>query len=189
MTGRAVPVKLEVCGLPGALSTMESKAVDVYVERLPVGLNSTFTAQFAPAAKLAPHVFVCTKSYILLPWKPMLDMLNRALPVLESVTACAGVVKPPFSWPNERFVGERVTKGMGTTDPVKPAPCGLSLALSVITSEALRDPVAVGVKVTLIAQLAADKRLVPQLFVCAKSVGFAPPSAMLEMFSVAVPAL
>jgi hypothetical protein len=119
----------------------------------------------------------------------MLDMLSRALPVLESVTVCAAVAEPSFSWPNERLVGERVTTGIAVTDPVKVTLCGLPLALSVIVSEALREPVAAGVKVTLIAQLAPATTLLLQLLVCAKSVAFAPPRAMLEMLSAAVPVL
>jgi len=47
----------------------------------------------------------------------------------------------------------------------------------------------VGVKVTLIAQLVPAAILVPQLFVCAKSVGFVPPKAMPEILNPAVPLL
>jgi len=47
--------------------------------------------------------------------------------------------------------------------------CGLPVALSAIDSVPLREPVAVGVNVTLIVQLDPAARLVPQVFVCAKS--------------------
>ena len=44
--------------------------------------------------------------------------------------------------------------------------CGLVVALSVRIRFAGRDPVALGLKVTLIVHFAADARLVPQVLVC-----------------------
>jgi len=57
--------------------------------------------------------------------------------------------------------------------------------LSVTVTEPLRDPVAVGAKVTLIVHDELAARLVPQVFVCEKS----PLAAMLEIVSVALPGL
>lgn len=59
------------------------------------------------------------------------------------------------------------------------------LLLSVMVSAPVRVPLAVGVKVTLIMQLAPAARLPPQLLVWAKS----PLVAMLEMVSGPVPVL
>jgi hypothetical protein len=50
-------------------------------------------------------------------------------------------------------------------------------------TEAVRVPVAVGVKVTLMMQLPAGATLDPQLLVCAKSPGFVPVRLMLVMLS------
>jgi hypothetical protein len=61
--------------------------------------------------------------------------------------------------------------------------------LSVTVTEALLAPVVVGVKVTLIVQEPAAATVVPQLLVCAKSPGFVPEMAMLEMVSVPEPGL
>jgi hypothetical protein len=58
-------------------------------------------------------------------------------------------------------------------------------ALLVTVTEPVRDPAAVGVNVTLIVQLAPTARLVPQLFVCAKS----PLAAMELIVAAAVPLL
>ena len=52
--------------------------------------------------------------------------------------------------------------------PPRATACGLVEALSAIESVPLIAPVALGVKVTLIVQLAAEARLVPQLSVSAK---------------------
>ena len=57
--------------------------------------------------------------------------------------------------------------------------------MSVTVTEPLRDPVAVGAKVTLIVHDELAARLVPQVFVCEKS----PLAAMLEIVSVALPGL
>jgi len=57
--------------------------------------------------------------------------------------------------------------------------------LSVTVIEPGREPVAVGVKVTLIVQDALAARLVLQVLVCAKS----PLDVMLEIVRVALPRL
>jgi len=54
--------------------------------------------------------------------------------------------------------------------------------LSVTLTEPVREPVAVGVKVTLIVHDALAARLVPQVLVCEKS----PLMVMLEIVSVAL---
>src|SRR6266581_5060092 len=73
--------------------------------------------------------------------------------------------------------------------PVRPAVCGLPLALSATLNVALLVPLAVGVKVTLIVHWAPAATEVPQLLVCPKSPLLVPVMAMLLMFSVAVPVL
>ena len=61
---------------------------------------------------------------------------------------------------------------------------GLLLALSATAKVALRDPVAVGVKVTLMVQVplaAKVEGLTGQLLVCPKSPGLVPVKPMLAM--------
>ncbi len=48
-----VPVKLMVCGLPAALSAMETEAVRVPVA---VGVKVTLRVHFAPAARAAGEI-------------------------------------------------------------------------------------------------------------------------------------
>ena len=50
-----VPAKLTVCGLPVALSVIESFPVTLPVA---VGLNVTLMVQLAPAARLVPQLLV-----------------------------------------------------------------------------------------------------------------------------------
>jgi len=85
---------------------------------------------------------------------------------------------------NVKEVGERLATG-AVPVPERLALRVLGLALSVTVSEPVREPVAVGVKVTLIVHDALAARLAPQVLVCAKS----PLTAMLEIASVALPGL
>jgi hypothetical protein len=73
--------------------------------------------------------------------------------------------------------------------PVKPTVCGLPVALSVIATEAVRAPVAVGRKVTLMVQLAPAAKLDPQVVVRVKLVLLVPVMAMLEIVRTPAPLL
>ena len=53
--------------------------------------------------------------------------------------------------------------------------------MSVTVNVAVREPVAAGVKVTLIVQFPPAATLDPQLLVCPKSPGLVPVKAMLVM--------
>lgn len=83
--------------------------------------------------------------------------------------------------------GFRVTTGPSPV-PAKLANCGLPGAVSLTDMLAVRDPEAVGVKVTLIVQLPAPGKEVPQLLVCLKSELSAPvmliPLRFIDAFPV-----
>jgi hypothetical protein len=66
---------------------------------------------------------------------------------------------------------------------------GLSVALSVKLTAALRVPLAAGVKVTLIVQLVPAGTELPHVLVWAKSLALVPVSAMLVRVKAAVPVL
>jgi hypothetical protein len=70
--------------------------------------------------------------------------------------------------PKLRLVGDRLAT-LEIPVPLRLAVCGLPAALSVTLTVPLRDPVAVGVKVTWIVQLPPAGRLLPQVLVWAKS--------------------
>jgi hypothetical protein len=90
-----------------------------------------------------------------------------ALPLLVSVTLCAELAVPTVCDENVRRVGARVTAGAVAAAPVPDrfAVCGLPLALLAIETEAVRVPLAVGLKVTLIVQFALAAMLAPQVLV------------------------
>jgi hypothetical protein len=107
-----VPVNETVCGLLLALSMTVRVPVRPLVA---VGVNVTLIAQFAPAARDAPHVFVCAKS----PEVLIEDMLRaEAVPFFSVLTFVLLVVETAWL-PKDKLVGERVTlwaakKLMGT---------------------------------------------------------------------------
>jgi hypothetical protein len=74
-------------------------------------------------------------------------------------------------------------------DPFKGTVCGLFAAPSVMVTLADRVPGAVGVKVTLIGQLAPAASEVPQELVCAKSPLLVPVTAILVMLRAVAPVL
>src|SRR5208337_3851045 len=179
-------VKVAVCGLPGALSITEIYAL---YEPATVGENVTWIEQLAPGARLG------VLSQPLYPLKRVGPsgrretpvMVSTAVPVLASVTDCFALTVSRTCWPNERVDGKRFAAGAPAPVPLKLIVWGLPLALSVMETDALRDPVADGVNVTLIVQLAPAPTLVPQLFVWAKSPEFVPLRAMLDMLREALP--
>jgi len=85
-----LPDKLTVCGLPVALSVIDSVPVLVPVV---VGVKVTLIVQLAPVLSLAVPLFASEKS----PLAVMVLMFTVLLPVLVSVTAC-GVLVVPTGW-------------------------------------------------------------------------------------------
>ena len=73
--------------------------------------------------------------------------------------------------------------------PVSVTVWGLPVALSLMLTEAARLPAAVGVKVTLMAQVPPAAREPPQVLLWAKSPALAPLIATLEMLKAALPVL
>jgi hypothetical protein len=113
--------------------------------------------QDLPAPTLDPQELVSEKGG--LRTELMLAMVSVELPVLVSV-----VVKV-MEWKGRvkkvRLAGVNFTT---VPIPLRLAVCGLPGALSVIDKVAVRVPICVGWKVTLIVQLAPAARLDPQVF-------------------------
>jgi hypothetical protein len=142
------------------------KDTDAVRAPVAVGLNVTLIVQFAPAATLAPQVLVCEKSPLFVPTIVMPEPLNAnvAFPVLDSVMFCAALVVPTGWLVKVRLAEDSPTMG-AIPVPDSETFCGLFAASSLMVSEALCAPVAVGLKVTLMLQLAPTATLAPQLFV------------------------
>ena len=152
-----------------------------------VGLNVTLTAQLLPAPTELPQVFVCVKSPGLAPVMAMLVTLNVPGPLLVRVTVLVAPLFPMRTLPQFKLVADRLTAG-AVPVPDKLAVWGLLLALSVTVRVAVRVPVVVGVKVTLIVQLDAAGILDPHVLVgAAKSPLLVPVTAMLVMLKAVLP--
>src|SRR5262245_51168718 len=140
--------------------------------------------QLALGATELPQVLDCAKS----PLAVMLVIARVPTPVLVSVTVCAAhpLQAELTTWlPKVRLVGEKLMPGAAVPAPASATVCGLPPALSVTERAPVRDPVAVGVKVTEIVQVADGDREVPQPLLWLKS----PLAAMLIIVSVAEPVL
>lgn len=183
-----VPVKLTDCGLWGALSLI---VIDALRAPVAVGEKVTVKVQVPLGNTLVPQVLVCAKSPGFVPERLILVMFSAAVPVLVNVTCWDWLVEPTAWLANVRLVGESETPGL-TPVPVKGTVCGLPVALSVMLTEALAAPVAAGVKVTLMVQLAPPASvagLTGQVLVWPKSPGFVPERLMLVMLRAWPPLL
>ena len=126
----------------------------------------------------------------MVPVTAKLVILKVVVPVLVRVKVCGELAMSTGWLLKARLVGERVAGPVVLVPvPERLTAWGLPLALSAMLSEAVRLPLAEGVKVTLIVQLPPAATEVPQLLLWAKSLGFVPPSARLEMLKAALPVL
>jgi hypothetical protein len=103
------------------------------------------------------------------------------------VIALGELLDPTFREVKVIDFGEKETEVR--PEPVRFTVWGLVGASSVTVTVAALEPIACGVKLTVMEQFAPTATVEPQLFVCAKSPGLAPVIATLLMFKVAVPLL
>ena len=180
-----VPVSVTVCGDPVALSATESMAEKLAAE---AGVNVTEIEQLAPAASELLQVLLCAKSPGFVPPRLTLLMVKAASPLFLRVTACMALVVPVCAVnAREGGVSEAAGVGMLVPVPLRATTCGDPVALSVTEMMAEKLVAEAGVKVMEMEQLAPAASELPQVFVCAKSEGFVPPTLMLLMVSVASP--
>jgi hypothetical protein len=129
---------------------------------------------------------VWAKLLALVPDTVMLATLKFALPVFVSVTVCTELLVPTVSFPKLTLEGETLTAD-AVPVPESDTAWGLLEALSVSVTAAARDPVAEGLKMTLIAQFAPAATDDPQLLVCVKSPALAPEITIPVRFNAALP--
>lgn len=149
-----IPERFSVCGLPGALSATLRLAVRAPVAlglkitlmvHVPFGASAVLLVQVPPLAML--------KSDRLLPVTEMPLRVTVELPVLVAVADIAELALPTVTVPKLRPAeGVRLKPGCVPV-PVRPKDCGLLGALSATLMLAVRAPVALGWKITLIVQV------------------------------------
>ena len=96
----------------------------------------------------------------------MLLITKATVPVFFIVTFFAGLTVPSAWVANVRLVAERLTTGNPWPVPLRNTVCGLALALSLRSSVPKRVPTPVGLKLTLMVQLAAGAIRLEQLLPC-----------------------
>src|SRR2546421_3681231 len=127
------------------------------------GVNFTVTVQEAPTARVE-QVFVWLKS----PLAETAEAVADVVPVLVTVTVCAAEGVPTIVPGKDRLVGFGLRIGPGAT-PVPESGTVLVMRDAVTVRLPVREPVAVGVNVTLTVQEEPAAMLLPQLFVWLKS--------------------
>ena len=172
-----VPVRPTFCGLPPPLSETETAA-----DRTPValGVNFTLMKQLAPDGTLVPQVLVWLKSPAFTPTIVMLVMLTVASLLLLSVMVFGRLVVLTGWVPKFSPVGVSFT---AVATPVRVSFWVLLEALSVKVTEPVNVPIALGLKVTLIEQLAPGAMVAPQVFVWANG----PVATMLVISKIPSP--
>ena len=155
-----------------------------------LGANVTQTSQPYPGDKDGfPQKSFSVKS----PVTATLEILREAVPALVIFTSTVVPVAPTAAEGKLTLVGVRTTvEGPEEPEPVplRLNECGLPAALSVIVTDAVRVPVAVGLKVTLIVQLPLFPATeLPQLLLCTKSPLFAPVTPRLVIVKAPLPIL
>ena len=109
-------------------------------------------------------------------------------PLVNVNVAFEALVVPRRTVPKVKLVADTFNAAVVAVPvPLRLTTCGLAPPSSVKVMVADREPSAVGVNVATSEQLVPGATVAPQLFDwIAKSPGFVPPKAMLEIFRVAV---
>jgi hypothetical protein len=155
------------------------------------GLKVTLIGQLPLAARELPQVLVCAKVPGFIPPIPIELIESGPMPVFNKVTTCAALVVPTTWLPNDTVVGLRDADG-ATPTPERGTLWLVAGLATVIARFADLLPVALGVNVTVILQLALMARVAgkgPQVFVWAKLTGLVPLIEMPLICSGAVPGL
>jgi hypothetical protein len=159
-----IPTKKMTCC--GSLYALSVRAMVPPRDQVVVGVKVTVIVQDEFTATIpVVQLSVSEKS----PVESMSLIVKPAVPVLLTVTVCVALLFPTNTPLKLRLAGVSVTTG-ATPVPLKDTLCGLPEALSAMLTVDVPLPVLVGVKTTLIAQLALTPRDDPQLLVCEKSV-------------------
>jgi hypothetical protein len=109
---------------------------------------------------------------------------SDAVPGFDRDTICAALVVPVVCEAKVRVVGESIIPGVGAVPvPLSATLWGDPVALSVMVSDPVRLPAAVGVNVTETLHDPLAAKVAPQVCVCAKS----PDVAIDVNVSAAVP--
>lgn len=156
------------------------------------GLNAIDREQLPPTAMLAPLVQVLDAT-AKLPVTEVVPSTSGAVPVLLSVTDCAGEVEPTLVDAKVNDCTDRLAAGAVTTMATPVPESEIALVAGVALCEIVIDPdlapAAVGVKPAVTEQLDPAAMLKPAVHVLEEIAKSAPDSVVDAMTSAAVPEL
>lgn len=180
-----MPVKETSCGVCAAVSLTTSKPVKVsfFGWVLLAGPSKlTVIAHDCPGSRVLGQLFVWEKYN---PLTLIPSTFSVETPVFVRVAIWGGVQPPPTKRATqEKFILPGVSVAVVAAPmPLRETVCGLPGAVSATESVPLTLPIALGMNVMLIVQLAPDGRLEPQVSVSPKLA----VAAMPTMLSVVVP--
>ena len=179
---KPVPLRLTAAGAGLLLLDNASEPV-----RLPTaaGVKTMLIVQLAPPASDVPQLLVWMKS----PVVASDDMESEVFPLLASVTVCPALELPTACEENVIAVRESVaTASKPVPLKLKDIRAGVLLLVDSISDPKL-FPMAVGLKTTLMVQLAPAASDAPQLLVWLKSPVVASEEIDREMFPLLVSAI
>lgn len=149
-----VPEIVVVCVADGALSVKVSVP---FAGPAAVGVNTSCNVQFVFTASVAPQELV---AIVKPPLAATPATASGRPPLLVSVSVCGKDVSPTPVAGNVTVAGLSETPGGAAPTPLSKTPCVRNWSITV--SVAVRVPTAVGVNVTLIAQLELAASELPQ---------------------------
>lgn len=160
-------------------------------ERTPVavGVQVTLMVQLAPIASVAGHALVCANELGFVPKIEILLKVSAAVPVFESVSVCEELVVPTVVDGKVSVEGASAGCGTPVTVPASVAVWLPAVALSATVRVAAKLPTEVFTSPSVMLQVAPAASVVPQVLLCVKAVGFAPPSVMEASINVLAPVL
>jgi len=133
--------------------------------------------QAAAAARVVPQGVVSLNELALVPFRviPPVVMVKVEVPEFLSVTTWAALVEPTVVLANVKVAGVSVAVGGAAAPvPVNVTFCGEPAALSAMLRVPVSVPVAVGLKLTEMVQVAAAARVVPHVVVSLNELALAP---------------
>ena len=158
---KPVPVRLAGIGeTEDAVKATLTVAVKVPAD---AGVKTTLMAQLPPTG-IEAQLLVCEKSEGFAPWMVIAETCRALAPTFERVISCEGLEFPAVSLGNVTLDGVRLAT---VQMPVNVTDCGVPAALSITETVPVMVPLAAGLKVTEIVQLAPAARLDGQLLVSA----------------------
>jgi hypothetical protein len=147
-----VPVSVAVCGLPVALSL--TWRVALYAVPAFCGENVTLIVQLAPTARVPPQVVVRLNRFASAPPILMLLIVRAAVPELVMVKTKGALLLFAVTAAKSCEPGVRETAACIPVPVMLTVEMGIPRSFVVVVNVAVRTPVAVGLNVSVVRQLA-----------------------------------